>query len=499
MSMNTPIAISGISTAYHAMFNDTAFSDLQIQFKGSNTVLYVHRNILAYHSEVIRAMLLTRMKESLTSTITIEDDDEELFTNMIRSFYTGMIEIPEHRIAALAELADKYRANVVENKCFEYLTDNMNITNCLPCLFLDVEGNKQFDNLRETAYRFIGLHFMALSGSDTFLMLDVKTTAFILSREDLFVENEDKILSFLLDWVEVNVQERLQHLPLLLSESVRLHHVSARSLYDLYNKKYIENNNALLRLVTEATIIKHSLSQHERFSTPSIAYQKPREGATHYFDSVLINAEQQLQLREWYDQDNITRKKWILCYRASRDGYEARQFHTHCDNRGETITIIKSRIDNLDDLEPSSPLDQKARFSPGGGAEGYVFGGYTSKSWASPPNEEYIYDDKAWLFSLTNPSNHDPIKLRVHANKFAICNHINFGPRWGDGSNSFDGRDVCIQSNCGMRSDNYTNPGKSYALPTGYHFNSTAAKRFFTGHEKFVVRDMEVFYSVNIK
>ncbi|KAL0480603.1 hypothetical protein AKO1_002919 [Acrasis kona] len=470
------ISITGVGMAYTSMFNDTSFSDIQIKFKASSNVLYVHRNILAFHSEVLKAMFLSPMQESLSNVVNIEDDDEELFIIMIKSFYTGMIEINEQKMASLAELADKYRCKNLENKCFEYLAESMNESNCLSCLFLNVEDNQRFNDLREAAYRFIGLQFNTLSHSSTFLLLDFDKVSFILSREDLLVDSEDRILEFVITWVEVDLQDRLQFVNTMFQECVRLHYVSTKCLYFLFEKKYIKENIDLLRIVTEASLVKHSI-QDNVFETPTIKYQKPRECATHVFESILLNAEQQLQLSRWYAEDNTGRRKWILCYRASRDGYEARNFHTFCDKRGETITVIKSRVEGSND------------------ENGYLFGGYTSKSWDSPNNEEYIYDDKAWLYSLTNPTNHRPIKLRVHANKFAICNHVNFGPRYGDGSNSFDGRDVCIQNNCGARNDNYSNPGKSYTLPSGYHFNSTAAKRFFTGQEKFVVNDMEVFYS----
>jgi hypothetical protein len=35
--------------------------------------------------------------------------------------------------------------------------------------------------------------------------------------------------------------------------------------------------------------------------------------------------------------------KVTLLYRASRDGYNAVNFHAKCDNRGKTVTIIKTK------------------------------------------------------------------------------------------------------------------------------------------------------------
>ena len=48
--------------------------------------------------------------------------------------------------------------------------------------------------------------------------------------------------------------------------------------------------------------------------------------------------------------------KWKRCWRASEDGWAASTFHSGCDNKGPTVTIIRV------------------------GAK-YIFGGYTSLSW----------------------------------------------------------------------------------------------------------------------
>ena len=48
--------------------------------------------------------------------------------------------------------------------------------------------------------------------------------------------------------------------------------------------------------------------------------------------------------------------RWRRCWRASVDGWAASTFHSHCDNKGPTVTIIRV-----------------------GGK--YIFGGYTSLSW----------------------------------------------------------------------------------------------------------------------
>ena len=46
---------------------------------------------------------------------------------------------------------------------------------------------------------------------------------------------------------------------------------------------------------------------------------------------------------------------WSLCYRATRDGWSSYTFHSKCDNKGATVTIIR--------------------------VGSYIFGGYSDVPW----------------------------------------------------------------------------------------------------------------------
>jgi hypothetical protein len=56
-------------------------------------------------------------------------------------------------------------------------------------------------------------------------------------------------------------------------------------------------------------------------------------------ESLLINRENQYLLQEWLPKDT---KKLTLLFRATKDGFSASSFHAKCDNKGATLTVIKS-------------------------------------------------------------------------------------------------------------------------------------------------------------
>ena len=63
--------------------------------------------------------------------------------------------------------------------------------------------------------------------------------------------------------------------------------------------------------------------------------------------------------------------KGNLLYRAIRDGFTSQAFHSKCNGKRNTITIIKNNLN-------------------------YMFGGYASSAW----NIGWISDTNAFLFSL---------------------------------------------------------------------------------------------------
>ena len=60
-------------------------------------------------------------------------------------------------------------------------------------------------------------------------------------------------------------------------------------------------------------------------------------------DSVILSSDQCQPLMNWLkDTGALKNASDILLYRASRDGWAASNFHSCCDNKGPTVTVVKS-------------------------------------------------------------------------------------------------------------------------------------------------------------
>ena len=110
------------------------------------------------------------------------------------------------------------------------------------------------------------------------------------------------------------------------------------------------------------------------------------------FDSKILTREQSndlIKLCEFNDKE-----KFKLIYRASKDGFKSSDFHSKCDNKTNTLTIIKVK------------------------GNSNIFGGYTTCTWNHIPGS-YKSDSSAFIVSLINEDS-NPIKIEHNQDGYAI-------------------------------------------------------------------------------
>ena len=154
-------------------------------------------------------------------------------------------------------------------------------------------------------------------------------------------------------------------------------------------------------------------------------------------------------------------KGFTLLYRGSRDGMTAADFHRLCDGKGATVTLIRS-------------------------TNGFTFGGYTSKSWASHAGGSYVADASAFLFTVVNPYSHRPTRYPTSDVFHAVYHFQNIGPRFGRGADlllfGLPTSDLCVVH------------GTSHNIfPTSYIDALGRGKTTFTWQCGFTPEEVEVW------
>jgi hypothetical protein len=150
-------------------------------------------------------------------------------------------------------------------------------------------------------------------------------------------------------------------------------------------------------------------------------------------------------------------QEFNLLYRATRDGFSAADFHSKCDGYLNTLTIVKS-------------------------SNGYVFGGFTTRSWIIINCSSGCFSSDSSAFILSLRRNVTGFNAATHARRFnvtqtsyAIDSYDLYGPTFG-GSSDFH---VADMSN--MNNNSYSKFGDSYQYPSEFTAQSFNASNYLTG------------------
>lgn len=158
--------------------------------------------------------------------------------------------------------------------------------------------------------------------------------------------------------------------------------------------------------------------------------------------------------------------KWKLLYRASRDGFNSKDFHRTCDGVPYTLAVIKVA------------------------SSGNIFGGFTSRYWTS--EKRSIKDSHAFIFSLVNEEERPfrvwcPDKLNAVGSNPYMGPYTSFG-----GSISQYKMGIYIRTSSNVNEKNSSDFGSSYKHPD-YKFGSNRANSVLAGAKNFKVEKIEVF------
>jgi hypothetical protein len=148
---------------------------------------------------------------------------------------------------------------------------------------------------------------------------------------------------------------------------------------------------------------------------------------------------------------------WTLLYRGTEHGFGSSDFHSKCDGKANTITIILT-------------------------TKGFIFGGFTPVAWDSSNDYKADISQKSFVFSLKNPHKSEAKKFSISNLSYAIYCNSSAGPTFGRGF------DIAVANNCNGNTNSYTSLGNAYVNDTGI-----AATKVFTGEQSFQVKEIEVF------
>ena len=199
------------------------------------------------------------------------------------------------------------------------------------------------------------------------------------------------------------------------------------------NKNYDKLKNELEEVVNWKKKYENNLEELLKI--------KSNQEALKQIDSNIIKTKEELKLIDdrIKNNDPILMKKKInynLLYRGTRDGDQVKTFHSKCDNKKPTLSIIKTK-------------------------KGMRFGGYTEQTW-NDTNGSGIWkkDDKAFCFSIELNKIYNIINGRdaIYCSPIYMCY---FGENiFGLYNGAFSTSNWCYD----MNSSNFQGQEKDYEL-----------------------------------
>ena len=166
-------------------------------------------------------------------------------------------------------------------------------------------------------------------------------------------------------------------------------------------------------------------------------------------------------LEELLKKKDLNARKWSLLYQGSRDGFRSYDFHSHSDNKPNTLTFVKS-------------------------TSGNIFGGFTTVKWKSPLAGPWQEDKKAFIFSLLNKENKSILFEHNSSSIYSIGSFKQYSSIFGGG------HDINISDSSNTNTNSYSNLGHTYTHPD-YNYGSEKARTILAGTQYFQVQEIEVF------
>jgi hypothetical protein len=222
-------------------------------------------------------------------------------------------------------------------------------------------------------------------------------------------------------------------------EWIKYHHDTSPMTRQNIKIKELESNR----------IIKQLADQYRSSATPNLGKVIPFSAG-----GTLLNEEQKLNINRLFLKD----KNWLLIYKATTDGFQAGDFHRHCDNKGPTLTLIQIR----------HHFHIKKHYS--------IFGGYTTIPWSS--RHDSSPDSEAFLFVFAG----DQIqRFNIRSsNEIAVIHDPVSGPIFG-----LDDIHICHRSNANHKSFS--------RFPSSYEGPYAQEPKKLPKWKHFLVNEIEVY------
>jgi hypothetical protein len=181
------------------MFNNSDMSDISFTWAASDQTFYAHKYVLSTSSAVFHAMFYggLAVKDSI---VHLSDTNDESLEQFLRFLYTEECTLTADNVVAIMYLAKKYIIPSLDEKCVNFLLENLNPENVLDVL----EQATRFDEkkLEKRCWKIIEASRTGeVVASDSFNNTSQTTLDKLLKRDKLKIP-EVELFQAVLEWID---------------------------------------------------------------------------------------------------------------------------------------------------------------------------------------------------------------------------------------------------------------------------------------------------------
>ena len=198
---------STVMQSWKSFYRNQEMVDITLLIGGSKTEFKAHKVVLCAHSDVLKKMLTSPMKEARENTIKFPEADETAFGALLEFFYTGNVPVDKPFICQLIELCDYLHIPNLKQHCCTWLHKNLVAEDACEYLMFSTKPSAD-EQLYKNCFQWIEDHAAKVLCTDGFAKhMTAEEVQKIVASNSLNLK-EIQLFEGFKRWIEHDVSRR---------------------------------------------------------------------------------------------------------------------------------------------------------------------------------------------------------------------------------------------------------------------------------------------------